>query len=308
MSNDNSGGQGPVSGGDSGSQSRYYQRYEEASGEAITAGNKTSGGGPGGRRGLLLAVGAVVVAIIVVAAVVGVNLVGGDDDATQARSSSSASPRASSSSPSATSSDQEWTNPDAAPTQVRPLKPGWTAVLAQPRLASAAYDVPTKHWYKPGDMDYGYHNDETGDTIAVGDAAGYRQGFCKSDEAATLAFIGFHGIGSMDPAQKTPEVVDEFADAITLEADDSSHAPRSKTTTKTTTVQGLPGVLSTVTATNGDVDKKSCEARKIEVRGLGVSMGGKSTLLVLVRALDVPHALTDAQAKAIMQTLRPADN
>lgn len=289
---------------ESNSQRRYYERYEERSGEAVTSPNKVARG-PGRRRGLIISLIAVVVALAVVGAVAGLQLGGGSKEAGPATPTKPAATPAASAQP---SDPATWVNPSAAPTfDARPLQPGWTAVVARSNLAKAVYDVPKKNWYKPGDMIYGYTDSKGGNRIAVGSASGYRRGFCKTDESSVLAFVGFRGIGSMDPVQEAPDVARDFAKAISLKDDDTSHAPIGRVKTENVTIQGLPGVKSTVVATAGDPDKKSCDAKKVEVRTVGVTMGTHPALLVLVRALNVPHALTDEQATAIMHTLRPAE-
>lgn len=291
-------------GDDSGSQRRYYQRYEAASGEAVTAPNaKVSGP----NRRLWYAVVAVAVALVVVGVAVGVTVFGGDDTKDPVNAGGTTQPGTATPS-SRPTADDTWVNPsaDAGPTTVRPLQPGWTSVLARENLAHAAYDVPSKHWYRPGQMVYGYTDSDGGNPITVGSASGYRKGYCATDEGAVLGFVGFRGIGTMDPVDEAPDVARDFAKAISLKKDEKSHAPMSEIKTEGITVQGIPGVQSTVTVTDGDIDKKSCDAKKVEVRTVGVTMGTSSALLVLVRSLDVPHALTDKQATAIVQTLRPA--
>ncbi len=304
MSNVPPGPQGSPPGDDPGSQRRYYQRYEQASGEAVTAPNKTV---RTRRRGVLYSLVAVGAAVVVAAGVLGVTLLGGDEQQRVRAGATATSAPPPTSRPTDPTTDT-WTNPsaDSGPTTVRALSPGWTSVLARPNLASAAYDVPNAHWYKPGDMIYGFTNEAGDNPITVGSASGYRHGYCKTDPGAVLGFVGFRGIGSMDPVDKAPDVAREFAKAISVKKDQKSHAPTSEVKTKGITVQGLPAVQSTVTATDGDPDEKSCDAKKLEVRTVGVTMGNSAALLVLVRAVDVPHALTDAQADAIIQTLRPA--
>jgi len=311
VSNDNSGWQGQRPGGDSGSQSRYYDRYQQASGEPITApGKQTPPGGSGdGRTGLLLALIAVVVALAVVATVVIMKVARGGDEPTNAIPTQQ--PGASAESPS-TTPELSWTNPaaSAAPTAARPLKPGWNAVLADPKLASAAYDVPKAHWntYRNKGADSGWTNNEGRPIVFLGNASSYRQGFCKTAKGADLAVVGFYGIHQLDPASETPEVVRKIAKAIALKKDDTSHARMGTIATKQTSVQGLPAVESSVVTTNGNLNHERCDTKKYEVRAIGVTMGSESTLLAIVRAVDVPDALSKAQAEKILHTLRPAAN
>ncbi len=288
---------------DSDSQRRYYERYAEQSGEAVTSPNKVTRR-PGGRRGLVFSLIAVVAALAVVGTVVGLQLGGSSQEATPATPTKGAATPAAT----APTDPATWVNPSAPPTfDVRPLQPGWTAVLARTNLAHAAYDVPKKNWYDPGEMIYGYTDSKGGNPISVGSASGYRRGFCKTDDSAVLAFVGFRGIGSMDPVQEAPDVARDFAKAISLKDDDKTHAPMSDIKTENVTIQGLPGVKSTVVASVGDPDKKSCDSEKVEVRTVGVTMGTHSALLVLVRSIGVPNALSDKQATAIVHTLRPAE-
>ena len=309
MSNDNSGWQGQRPGGHSGSQSRYYDRYQQASGEPLTAPGKQMPGAPGGGggRGLLLALLAVVVAVAVVLTVVIMKVAGGNDDPTSAVPTQE--PGASAASPS-TTPELSWTNPaaSAAPTGARPLKTGWVATLADPKLASAAYDVPKKHWRTGGGLLIGFTDSNGKPLIATGHSASYREGFCKTDKGADLAFVGFYGVGQKDPGSAAPSVAQDFADAITLKKDNETHAHQTQVTSKQTTIQGLTAVESKVVANIGDRDHKSCDAAKDEIRTVAISMGQKTTVVVLVRAIGVPNALPEKEAEAILKTVRPAQN
>lgn len=256
----------------------------------------------------MLSLAAVVVAIAVVATVVGINLA---DDGEPIEAASTA-PKATTSAPPSTSSDaQTWVNPSAQvpPTEVRPLQPGWTAVLADPDMAQAAYDVPDTHWQselngQPMRASWSDSKDKT--IIAMSHASAYRLGFCETSDTVARASVGFYGIQALDPATEGPETAQDFAKAIALKKDDTSHAPIGKVNTRQVTVQGLPAIASTVVATVGDPKEKECSPEKVEVRTLAVSMGRSSTLLVLTRALDVPNGLSGKEATQIMQTLRPA--
>ncbi len=306
VSGDGRGGQPPE--GESGSQDRYYQRYQEASGEALTGPPSSHREGAGGRRGLLLAVVAIVVAIVIVAGVIGINVFGGGNDQQAGPLTPS---RAAATTSSASQSAQTWVNPSVSedPTTVRPLQPGWQSVLARPKLASAAYDVPKKDWTSRKDghgLDLGWEDSNGKNIISLGSASAYKLGFCDTNENVGKAGVGFYGIGTMDPADETPRAAKKFADAIALEKDNKSHARESSVTTRQTSVQGLPAIESTIVATVGDPKKSDCSPRKVEVRAVGVSMGSKSTLLVLTRSLGVPGGLTGKEAEAILQTLRPA--
>ncbi|TWP34739.1 hypothetical protein [Leekyejoonella antrihumi] len=236
---------------------------------------------------MLAALIAVVVVVAVVVTVVILKVTGGHGR--QAANAAGSNPAATST---PSTPEDSWTNPDVVRTGVRPLKAGWQAVLAEKRLASAAYDVPKKNWVYKSTEIIGFA-DSTGKPLAAaGDAATYRAGFCKTSKTADLAFVGFYGIGQSDPADAAPDAAKKFANAIALRKDNKSYAHRGKMTTSQTGVQGLPAVESTIVATTGDRDKKNCDSAKVEVRTMGVSMGSRSTLLVLVRAIDVPDALS----------------
>lgn len=309
MSNDQGGPPQPE--GDSGSQSRYYQRYQETSGEPLTSPlAQPPGGGNKGTR-VIVTVVAVVVAMAIAGVVVGLDLIGGGDD----QQAGPVTPRATATSTTKPSSraSQTWVNPSAsvAPTTVRPLQPGWQSVLARSDLASAAYDVPKKDWTsrKNGHgLDLGWEDSNGDNIISLGSASAYKLGFCKTNENVGKAGVGFYGIGTLDPADETPRAAKKFADAIALKKDNTSHAHESATTTRQISVQGLPAIESTIVATVGDPKKKDCSPTKVEVRAVGVSMGNKSTLLVLTRSLGVAGGLTQKEAESVLQTLRPAQS
>lgn len=191
-----------------------------------------------------------------------------------------------------------------APPKVRPLNLDWQAVAAAPDIASAAYDVPKDGWYtKPG-LYVSWSDSNDKELISVVNAAAYDLGYCKALPRSALATVGFFDIGTRDPVQAAPLVARKFAKAIALKKDNTSYAPIGAMTTEQISVQGIPAVEAKVVTTIGAPEKGAC-TKTVEVRALGVTMGSRSTMLVLTRDLGHQNSLSDKQADAVMQTLRP---
>lgn len=306
--NDNMGDQQPQS-----PQDRYYERYLQDTDPTL----RTSGGGRGKRNGVIA--GGVAAAVLlcgggVFLATRGGSTVAGDPTSTTATgggtdtSTSTTTTSTTTSSSSSTSIDVQATR---ATTYGPALKPGWR-IVAGKDTSRAAYDIPadTKKWSAPKDardlLGWTAENKEDKDVVTSAPTT-YLQGSCATYTSGNEGFVGFVNIGTRDPSEVAPDVVERTSKLIRYNKTTKTYAKASAIRTRQITVNGgkTPAIESLMTFENGNVDTKQCDGKNYEARTIAFSGNGVSTMLLIYRNMDAKEKMPDQDILDIINSLRP---
>lgn len=309
--NDQMGDQGPHT--PPPSQDRYYQRYLQDTDPTL----RSSGGAGTGGRNALIAAG--VIAALALGGVGIWALTGGDDEQVQGGASPTTTATTTTQT-TTTSASTTSTTTSSSPTvdlqQVRAeqygpaLKPGWK-IVAGTSKSNAAYDVPDNDEWEPpqhpGDLQ-GWLADNKEDKGVVASAPSeYGKGHCPTAKAAATGFIGFVNIGTRDPAEAAPSVIENVAKLITYDKKTKKYLKYSPARTRQITVNGgkTPAIESLMTMDVANPEAKRCEGKKAEARVVAFSGSGVSVMLLISRDMDTKKKMSDQDILDIINSLRP---
>ena len=297
-------------------QSGYYRRYDEARGEQQTGPQRASGA----RRWVVAVIAVAVVAVGAGAIYWGTR----GDDATPTVQSPAPTTASTSSGPSGSST------PSTAPTDYlsRPLQTGWQSVSANNSAASttatAAYDVPKANWAlgkSNNSVDVAV-DAASNPVIGVRQIAEYRNGQCATSSKQSFAWMGFFTLSDQTPSTKASaeRVARSFAGGWSPAMSATATKGLSTPVTKQVTInQGTaPAWQSSITMTSDKawVPKlyggnneppeggKACTSKKYDVHAVVFTAGGKKLSVVIVRELGLRQSLSDADLRAVTDTIR----
>ena len=303
-------------------QDRYYERYLQDTDPTL----RGSGGGRG-RRNALIAGGVAAVLLVGGGGVFLATRGGGTvDDVGAASTTSAANPSTSagsqgpsstttsSSTSSSSSSSSSSVDPQATRAAVYgpAVKPGWRIVEGKKDTSKAAYDIPAdeKKWSPPSRSDtlLGWTRENKEDKSVLTSAPStYLKGSCATYKSGNAGFVGFVNIGSRDPSEVAPDVVERTSKLIRYNKTTKQYAKASSIRTRQITVNGgkTPAIESLMTFENGDVDAKKCEGKNYEARTIAFSGNGVSTMLLIYRNMDHAQKMPDQDVLDIINSLRP---
>lgn len=293
-------------------QSRYYDRYLKDTDPHLRRDERK-------RRKGLVAGGVASAALLGAAAVFALTRAGDAPDNAAGSSATAGSTSASTRSDPPTSSTPTTSAATSTPFDVQSaaaqeygpaLKSGWTIVRGKSER-QAAYDVPTNDRWEPpknsSDMQ-GWMSDNDSDKSLVTTAPSqYGKGFCATDKSQGTGFVGLVNIGTRDPAEAAPAVLDVVAKLITYNKDSKTYAKKGEVQTRQIKVNGgtIDAIESKATMENGLPEQKRCSGKNYEARTVAFSGKQVSVMLLIFRNLDATDKMPDQDIDGIINSLRP---
>ncbi len=299
-------------------QDRYYERYLQDTDPTL----RTSGSG-GGRRNGLIAGGVAAAVLLGGGGVFLATRGGGDVNETGGPSSTTASAPTTGSqttsstttTTSTTSTTSSSSSPDVQAERASKygpaLKSGWKIVAGKEKTSKAAYDVPADaKWTLPknsGDLRGWISENKDDKSVVTSAPTAYAEGHCATYKSGNAGFVGFVSIGTRDPSEVAPDVVNRASKLVRYNKKTKQYAKASAIRTRQITVNGgkTPAIESLMTFENGEVDTKECDGKNYEARTIAFTGNGVSTMLLIFRNLDYKDKMSDQDILDIIASLRP---
>lgn len=190
--------------------------------------------------------------------------------------------------------------PDATPAAV---SPGAVQVVRGGERDAAAFDVAGDWTLRPRGTSLFYTDAEGRISAALDGAAVLRDGFCDRAGTSNRAVAGFGRVSRLPVRRTSRAVAQQWRAAIAYDSrTGATHGTSRVRTREVELADGSPAVRSDFTLLIAE--PRACEAARVRTSVVSLDTGRWTASLVLVRDLDEPDALGDADAERLLGSLR----